>query len=132
MGITYLLDTCATAWISLNNMTSRLFSKIHWDVKGLDALSVKDWYLVIANHQSWVDILALQKVMNRQVPFLKFFPEKRAALCACDRPVLVGAQISPFMKRYSAAFLKKYPQLKGQDIDTTRKACGRFRINRCR
>jgi hypothetical protein len=127
VGMTYLLDHCATAWIALNNLTSRLFSKIHWDVKGLEQLSVKDWYLVVANHQSWVDILALQKVMHRQVPFLKFFLKKELIYV----PVIGlcwWALDFPFMKRYSAAFLKKHPQLKGQDIITTRKACEKFQF----
>ncbi|MCT6701089.1 acyltransferase [Rheinheimera sp. 4Y26] len=126
VAITYLLDTCASAWISLNNFTNSLFSKIHWDIKGLDKLSVKDWYLVVANHQSWVDILVLQKVMNRQIPFLKFFLKKELIYV----PVIGlcwWALDFPFMKRYSAAFLKKYPQLKGKDIETTRKACEKFR-----
>jgi 1-acyl-sn-glycerol-3-phosphate acyltransferase len=33
----------------------------------------------------------------------------------------------PFMKRYSKAFLEKNPQLKGKDIEATRKACERFK-----
>ena len=71
--MTWLLDSCASAWISVNNCTTALFTRIRWDIKGLETLSLKDWYLVVANHQSWVDILVLQKVFNRQIPFLKFF-----------------------------------------------------------
>ena len=40
------------------------------NVTGLEELKLKDWYLVIANHQSWVDILVLQRVFNRKIPFL--------------------------------------------------------------
>ena len=32
------------------------------------------------------------------------------------------------MKRYSKAFLEKNPQLKGKDIEATRKACERFKF----
>ena len=127
VGITYLLDSCATAWIALNNATSAMFSKIHWDINGLEQLSVKDWYLVVANHQSWVDILALQKVMHRQAPFLKFFLKKELLYV----PVIGlcwWALDFPFMKRYSAAFLQKYPHLKGRDIQTTRAACEKFQF----
>ena len=126
VGITYLLDHCATTWIALNNLTSRLFSKIHWDVKGLEQLSVKDWYLVVANHQSWVDILALQKVMHRQVPFLKFFLKKELIYV----PVIGlcwWALDFPFMQRLTAKQLAEKPELKGTDIATTRKACEKFR-----
>jgi len=31
------------------------------------------------------------------------------------------------MKRYSDAFLKKHPHLKGKDLETTRKACEKFK-----
>ncbi len=125
--MTYLLDTCASAWISLNNFTTRVFTKIRWDIKGLDNLSVKDWYLVVANHQSWVDILVLQKIFNRQIPFLKFFLKKELIYVPVIG-VCWWALDFPFMKRYSAAFLAKYPHLKGKDIETTRKACEKFRF----
>lgn len=125
--MTILLDQCASAWISINNATTALFTRIRWDISGLDKVSLKEWYLVIANHQSWVDILVLQKVFNRKVPFLKFFLKKELLYV----PVIGlcwWALDFPFMKRYSAAFLKKYPHLKGKDIATTRKACEKFRF----
>ncbi|MFC4653483.1 acyltransferase [Rheinheimera marina] len=124
--ITHLLDFCATSWISLNNLTTRVFTRIRWDVKGLEQLSLKDWYLVIANHQSWVDILVLQKIFNRKIPFLKFFLKKELIYVP-----LLGtcwwALDFPFMKRFSAKQLAANPALKGKDIETTRKACEKFR-----
>ncbi len=33
-------------------------------------------YLVISNHQSWVDIPALIQTLNRRTPFFKFFLKK--------------------------------------------------------
>lgn len=124
--ITYLLDFCATAWISFNNFNSRLFSRIYWDVQGTENLSTKDWYMVIANHQSWVDILALQKVFNRKAPFLKFFLKKELIYV----PVIGlcwWALDFPFMQRLTAKQLAAKPELKGTDIATTRKACEKFR-----
>jgi 1-acyl-sn-glycerol-3-phosphate acyltransferase len=82
--------------------------------------------LVVANHQSWVDILVLQKVLNRKVPFLKFFLKKDLIYV----PVIGlcwWALDFPFMQRYSAAFLARHPHLKGKDVSTTRKACEKFR-----
>ena len=74
--VTYLLDACAVAWISVNNTTSRLFTRVRWQVSGLEKLSRKDWYLLLANHQSWADILVLQKIFNRKIPYIKFFLKK--------------------------------------------------------
>lgn len=125
--MTYLLDACAVSWISINNITSRLFTRIRWHVSGLDTLSLKDWYLLLANHQSWADILVLQKVFNRKIPFIKFFLKKEL-LYVPFIGICWWALDFPFMKRYSKAFLLKYPQLQGKDIETTRKACEKFRF----
>src|SRR5690606_36902351 len=34
--MTYLLDACAVSWISVNNFTTRLFTRIRWHISGLD------------------------------------------------------------------------------------------------
>lgn len=123
--ITYLLDGCATAWISVNYINQQIFSRTSWQVSGLDQLSQKDWYLVMANHQSWVDILVLQRVFNREIPFLKFFLKKELIWV----PVLGltwWALDFPFMRRYTKDFLAKNPHMKGKDMDTTRRACEKF------
>jgi 1-acyl-sn-glycerol-3-phosphate acyltransferase len=125
--ISYLLDACATAWITVNNINQRISSGTKWHVTGLEKLTRDDWYLVIANHQSWVDILVLQRVFNRQIPFLKFFLKKELIYV----PILGLAWWAldfPFMRRYSKSFLAKHPHLKGKDMETTRKACERFRF----
>jgi len=125
--MTYLLDACAVSWISVNNFTTRLFTRIRWHISGLDRLSRKDWYLVLANHQSWADILVLQNVFNRKIPFIKFFLKKELIYV----PVIGlcwWALDFPFMKRYSKAFLQRNPHLQGKDIETTRKACRKFRF----
>jgi 1-acyl-sn-glycerol-3-phosphate acyltransferase len=119
------LDACATAWITINNLNQRVSSRTKWDVTGLDQLTRDDWYLVIANHQSWVDILVLQRVFNRKIPFLKFFLKKELIYV----PILGLAWWAldfPFMRRYSKSFLAKNPHLKGKDMETTRKACEKF------
>ena len=46
------------------------------DLAGVENLDPNGWYMVVANHQSWVDILVLQKVFHRKIPFLKFFLKK--------------------------------------------------------
>ncbi|MBU2976625.1 acyltransferase [Alteromonas sp. C1M14] len=124
--ISYPLDACATAWISVNNCNQRLFSRTQFSTTGLEALTPHDWYLVIANHQSWVDILVLQRTFNRKIPFLKFFLKKELIWV----PILGLAWWAlefPFMQRHSKSFLAKNPHLKGKDMETTRKACAKFK-----
>lgn len=125
--MSYLVDAIAVAWISLNNLTTQLFTSIKWRIEGLETLSRKDWYLIIANHQSWADILILQNIFNRKIPFIKFFLKKEL-LYVPFMGLCWWALDFPFMKRYSQQLLKKRPELKGKDIATTRKACEKFRF----
>jgi 1-acyl-sn-glycerol-3-phosphate acyltransferase len=69
-------NTIGTGWISFNNWTLGLTNPVRWNVEGNEGLERDLWYLVIANHRSWVDILVLQKVFNGRIPFLKFFLKK--------------------------------------------------------
>jgi 1-acyl-sn-glycerol-3-phosphate acyltransferase len=107
-------------------MNCDLFNRIEWEVNGLTQLKKKDWYLVISNHQSWVDILVLQKIFNSKIPMLKFFLKKELIWI----PFLGLAWWAldfPFMKRYSKKFLEANPHLKGKDLESTRKACEKFK-----
>jgi 1-acyl-sn-glycerol-3-phosphate acyltransferase len=122
----YLLDQMASNWVGINTFIQKLFNKTEIKVTGLDQLTMKEWYLVICNHQSWVDIVILQRVMHRKIPFLKFFLKKELIFV----PFLGLAWWAldfPFMKRYSQSFIKKNPHLKGKDVETTRKACAKFK-----
>ena len=116
----------STLWIRINSFNSDLFNRIQWKVSGVEHLDMKHWYLVVCNHQSWVDILVLQKVFNKKIPMLKFFLKKELIWV----PVLGLAWWAldfPFMKRYSKQYIEKHPHLKGRDLKTTRKACEKFK-----
>ncbi len=121
------LNGCANSWVGVNNLTMRVFCNIRWSVQGLESLQGKDWYLVVSNHQSWVDIPVLQKVFYRKIPFLKFFVKQEMVWL----PILGQAWWAlefPFMKRYSRSFIEKNPHLKGRDLEITRKACEKFKV----
>ncbi|MFT2096839.1 acyltransferase [Marinomonas sp. 2405UD66-6] len=120
-----ILDNIATIWIAINNVNQKCIgrSKIH--SSGDQELSAKDWYMIVSNHQSWVDILILQRMFNRKIPFIKFFL-KRELIWVPFIGLAWWALEFPFMKRYSPALLKKRPELKGKDIEVTKKACEKF------
>lgn len=122
----YLLDRMASNWVALNTLNQKLFTKTKITVTGLEKLEKKQWYLVISNHQTWVDIVVLQRILRGKIPFLKFFLKKELIYV----PFLGLAWWAldfPFMKRYSQSFIKKNPHLKGKDIETTQKACAKFK-----
>ena len=60
----------AESWIGGNSAWMALTQRTEWDVQGLEALERDQWYLVNANHQSWVDVLVLQRLLNRRIPLL--------------------------------------------------------------
>ncbi len=121
-----LLNASASNWISFNAVILKITKPIEWQIDLPEKISINDWYLVMANHQSWVDILVLQNTFNRKIPFLKFFLKQQLIWV----PVLGMAWWAldfPFMKRYSKTYIKKNPQKKGQDFETTKKACEKFK-----
>ncbi|SDT86119.1 acyltransferase [Desulfobacula phenolica] len=121
-----ILISIANLWIEINSFNSKLFCKIEWDIRGLENLKKKEWYLVISNHQSWVDILALQTILNKKIPMLKFFL-KQELIWVPFLGLAWWALDFPFMKRYSKKQLTKKPHLKGKDLERTKKACEKFK-----
>lgn len=124
--ISNLLILIANIWIEGNSLILRITQKIQWDVDGIEKLSLKNSYLVISNHRSWTDIFVLQHIFKHRIPFLKFFLKQELIWV----PFLGAAWWAldfPFLKRYSRQFLEKHPDLRGKDMQTTRKHCEKFK-----
>ena len=120
------LVAIAEQWIAVNGLLFALFTPTRWEVSGTDGLRRDGWYLVLCNHQSWVDIPVLQRTFNRRIPFLKFFLKKQLMWV----PVMGLAWWAldfPFMQRYSKQTLEQHPEWRGKDKEATRRACERFR-----
>lgn len=113
-------------WVSLNTRLFKTINNTKFDVRGLDGLDIDSWYLVVANHQTWTDIVVLQTVFNGRIPFLKFFI-KQQLVWFPFLGVAWWAMDMPFMKRYSKSYLARHPDKKGKDLEATRKACQKFR-----
>lgn len=120
-----VLIACGENWISVNNWLEDVTQDIHWDIRGTESLRRQDWYLIMANHQSWVDIVVLQRALNRRIPFLKFFI-KQVLIWIPFLGLAWWAMDMPFMKRYSRAYLERHPEKRGKDLEATRKSCERF------
>jgi 1-acyl-sn-glycerol-3-phosphate acyltransferase len=91
-----------------------------WDVRGVDGLHRQGWYLVSSNHQSWVDILVLQRIFHGRIPFLKFFL-KRELIWVPVIGLAWWALDFPFMKRGRGQGARQ------NDLKTTREACEKFK-----
>ncbi|RQP22675.1 acyltransferase [Piscinibacter terrae] len=120
-----MLARVAEAWITGNGAWMDLTQRTQWDVQGLEGLDWWRWYLVNCNHQSWVDVLVLQRVFNRRIPVLKFFL-KRELLWVPVMGLAWWALDFPFMRRHSEAYLRQHPHMRNRDLMTARKACLKF------
>jgi len=116
----------AELWVKINSINLQLLNNTTVHVTGDSNLNPDDWYLVIANHQSWADIVLMQHVLRGKVPFLKFFLKQELIYV----PLLGLAWWAldfPFMNRFSKAQIRNNPHFKGKDIEATRKACEKFK-----
>jgi 1-acyl-sn-glycerol-3-phosphate acyltransferase len=121
------LIVLAENWISTNNLILSGTRALHLERRGEAMLERNEWYLMISNHRSWVDILVLQAAFNRRIPFLKFFL-KQQLIWVPFLGLAWWALDFPFMKRHSATYLQQHPEARGEDLDATRKACERFAL----
>ncbi len=116
----------AESWIAVNSALITALTHTRFIVVSDVPLQPEGHYLVLANHQSWVDIPVLQLIFNRRIPLLRFFLKQQLFWV----PLLGLAWWAldfPFMKRYSRETLAKRPELAGRDVEATRRACEKFR-----
>jgi 1-acyl-sn-glycerol-3-phosphate acyltransferase len=112
-------------WIFCNGLWIKLLHNPQWTVTGFDSLNQSDWYLTMANHQSWADIFVLQGITNRKIPMLKFFM-KDVLIWVPVIGLAWWALDMPFLKRYTKEQIKKNPSLRGKDVIEMKKSFGRF------
>ncbi len=122
-----VLNGIATRWIAGNSGWMRLTQRTAWDVEGLDGFEYRGWYMVCANHQTWVDIFVLQHLFNRRIPLLKFFL-KHELIWVPVMGLAWWALDFPFMRRHSEQYLRKHPEKRLEDLETTRRACAKFAL----
>ena len=114
------LNALASGWVAVNNAWIGAVRPVQWDVRGVDSLHPRGWYLVSSNHQSWVDILVLQRIFHGHIPFLKFFLKQELIWV----PVIGLAWWAldfPFMKRGRGHGARQ------SDLQSTREACEKFK-----
>lgn len=115
----------AYAWLGAILWWLKYVLRIQWDVENKVDFSMQHWYMVVSNHQSWVDIFGLFHVTKGKIPLLKFFIKKELL-----KVPIVGqawwALDYPFMQRHSPAYIAKHPEKADDDLKATRKACKKF------
>lgn len=112
-------------WLIGNALVLRLANRVEWEITDLTTLKPDGWHLIVCNHVSWTDIVILGDLFRRRLPSPKFFLKYELLYVPFVGLACWGLDM-PFMRRYDRHYLLKHPELRGKDVETTRKACARF------
>ncbi len=121
-----VLITIAEAFIDVNSWILKNISRAKVQITEKGIFDATKSYLVVSNHQSYADIILLQRTLNHKIPFLKFFLKQQLIWI----PVFGLAWWAldfPFMKRHSREYLRKHPEKAGSDFEATKRACEKFK-----
>lgn len=113
-------------WAYAMSFLFQLTQPVTWHIDGDLELHKKGWYMIMANHRSWVDVFVLMHLARRHMPMPRFFLKRQLLWI----PIVGwGCWVldMPFMRRYSKDTLLKKPHLKGRDIETTARSCAKFK-----
>ena len=122
---TKLIINIGECWIYCNGLWIKALHRPRWNVEGFEELDSSNWYLAVANHQSWADIFVLQGITNRKIPMLKFFM-KHVLIWVPVIGLAWWALDMPFLKRYTKEEIQKNPELRGKDIKAMEKSFERY------
>jgi 1-acyl-sn-glycerol-3-phosphate acyltransferase len=116
----------AERWVAGNNRIFDLMLPTEWDIDGVGETNVRGHYFIVSNHVSWVDIFVLFRVFHEKTAFIRFFLKHELIWFPIAGQACAALEF-PFMRRYTPEYLERHPEKRGRDLDTTRRACERYR-----
>lgn len=120
------IQRIAMYWIDLMLPILYLTGRKKWDLAVPQNLIHNKPYLLISNHTSWIDILVLSIAFHRKAPALKFFMKKQLLWSLPFAGLATWLLKYPFMERHTKDQIRKNPDLRHKDLETTKKACALF------
>ncbi|WP_018983757.1 acyltransferase [Salinimonas chungwhensis] len=120
-----VMHFCMFAFSKISVWMIYFFNPVTIERRFSAPVSSQSWYLIVANHLSYLDIIVLIELAAGRFPAPKFFLKKELIWLPF---VGLGAWAldMPFMRRYSRDYVARNPHLAGKDIETTRRYCERF------
>lgn len=113
----------AEHWITTNNyLINHLLPNIDLRVNLPANLSPTGRYILLCNHQSWVDTSVIQYIGQDRLPLTRFFAKHELLYIPIVGQAFYFLDF-PMMKRYSKEEIAKNPTLKNRDIEEARRAC---------
>jgi len=121
-----IMHACMFNFGRISVFLIKLFNDVDIECSVHGELAKNRWYLIIANHLSYLDIILLIEFATHRIPAPKFFLKKELIWFPF---VGLGAWAldMPFMHRYTRAYIEKHPEKKGKDLETTKAYCEKFR-----
>lgn len=113
-------------WTQINYVIFLLVNRKQFVVKG-PSIPISDHAIVIANHQSWADIIVMSVALGKRIPPMKFFM-KRNLLWTLPLGGLVCWLLGfPLLHRHTKEEIRRHPQLRDRDKTTIKTACAQFK-----
>ncbi|WP_394124805.1 acyltransferase [Psychrobacter nivimaris] len=113
----------ATHWISSNSaLIDNMLPRKDWRINLPDDIHTNGKYLLVSNHQSWVDTSIVQYIGEKRLPLTRFFTKFELIYIPIVGQAFYFLDF-PMMRRHSKEAVAKNPALKGKDIEEAKRAC---------
>lgn len=113
----------ATHWISSNSaLIDNMLPRKDWRINLPDDIHTNGKYLLVSNHQSWVDTSIVQYIGEKRLPLTRFFTKFELIYIPIVGQAFYFLDF-PMMRRHSKEAISKNPALKGKDIEEAKRAC---------
>lgn len=115
------------SWLGVNNwLIDHLLPNLEWHVTLPTDLKMDGQYLLVCNHQTWLDTTVMQYIGLHRLPLTRFFTKWELIFIP-----FLGLAFKilgfPMMKRHSKEAIAKNPALKQQDLEEAKRACNGLR-----
>ncbi|MDE4455048.1 MULTISPECIES: acyltransferase [unclassified Psychrobacter] len=113
----------ANHWINSNNaLIDNILPQKDWRISLPDDTHINGKYLLVSNHQSWVDTSIVQYISEKRLPLTRFFTKFELIYIPIVGQTFYFLDF-PMMRRHSKEAIAKNPSLKGKDIIEAKRAC---------
>lgn len=113
----------ANRWIHTNNLLiDKVLPAKDWRINLPDSLDPNGKYLLICNHQSWVDTSIIQYISEGILPITRFFAKHELLYIPIVGQTFYFLDF-PMMKRHTKEQIAKNPALAHRDLDEALRAC---------
>ncbi|OOS05314.1 1-acyl-sn-glycerol-3-phosphate acyltransferase [Moraxella cuniculi DSM 21768] len=110
-------------WLQTNNLLiDKVLPSKDWRINLPDNLDPNGRYLLICNHQSWVDTSIIQYISEGVLPITRFFTKHELIYIPIVGQTFYFLDF-PMMKRHSKEQIAKNPALANRDLQEARRAC---------